>query len=253
MRPIYASQIYELTVASLKTRYRSAWAGVFWVVCNPIMIFGVQCYAFRLVLRMDVERYVLFLASGLMPWIFIVQNVETCTSLLVQQGHLLKSFPIDPLVLLLAQVLDNVFNFILTICVVMIPLAIYFNASVAAYLLLPVCIFLLFYNVVSVCWVFAVTNVFFRDMRYLVSFLMTIAFFLTPIFYPVGLIPEQFRWVLTVNPFFYMIQPFRLSFYTLNGPEFIQACIYSFAIGTGFFLIGSWLWNTKRNAIFNRL
>src|ERR1035437_5970491 len=85
-------QVRALTVANLKSRYRKTFVGFLWVILNPLILYGVQSLVFMKFLKLQVPNYTLFLLSGLLPWVFIVQSVEMCTSLIVINGKLFKSF-----------------------------------------------------------------------------------------------------------------------------------------------------------------
>jgi len=253
MIPIYANQVVELTRASIKTRYRGAFAGLIWVILNPLMTFGVQSYAFHLVLKIDLERYYLFLLSGILPWIFICQCIEMGTSIFVQHAQLLKSYPIHPLTLLLSMIADNAINFSISLLLILIPISIYHDQLILHLAVFPICLFLLVFSVGMLTWLLASVNVFFRDTRYIASFILSIAFFMTPIFYPKGFVPEQFQFFIHYNPFYYMIEPFHVGMHSFTLPGFLRACQNSLVMSLLFFAAAAWLWREQRNAIYNHL
>src|SRR3954465_5069767 len=119
---IFVRQSRALTAANLKSRYRRTIAGFLWVVLNPLIQFGVQSAIFRHVLKIQVNNYLIFLLSGLLPWIFITQSMDMCTSLFVTSGNVLKSFRLNPLVLLTAQLLDNLLNFLAAFLIIFVAL-----------------------------------------------------------------------------------------------------------------------------------
>ena len=83
-------QVWELTVASLKSRYRKTFAGFLWVVLNPLMMFGVQSLVFKTFMKIQVPDYHLFLLGGLLPWIFFSSTIQMGTPIFVTQSHLLR-------------------------------------------------------------------------------------------------------------------------------------------------------------------
>ena len=73
--------ISTLTFSEMKGRYRNTWAGFIWVIINPILMFSVQALVFKHILRLNMERYYLFLLGGLLPWIFISSTLNmTCNA-----------------------------------------------------------------------------------------------------------------------------------------------------------------------------
>src|SRR5665647_1643549 len=98
--PLFWIQVKDLTVASLKSRYRKTWAGFVWVILNPLLMFGVQSLVFKRFLGLQIPDYYLFLLGGLLPWIFMSSTIQMGTPIFVTQAQLLRSFKINPMVLL---------------------------------------------------------------------------------------------------------------------------------------------------------
>ncbi|MBI3543172.1 MAG: ABC transporter permease [Deltaproteobacteria bacterium] len=247
---IFRHQIQTLAIANLKARYRKTFAGFLWVVLNPLIMFGVQSLVFRKFIRLEVPDYGMFLLSGLLPWIFILQTLEMSTSLLVVNGRLLKSFPLNPLVCLLAQLCDNAVNFVAAFVLVLVPVWIRTPGSKLGLIFLPLPILTLFIGVFGLAWLLASLQVFFRDTRFMVSFVMSFAFFLTPVFYPVEYVPSQFRWMVLVNPFHHLLVPFRMSLYSFTPQGFAHAI--GVAAGVALFFLGAAavFWRLKRNDVY---
>ena len=116
-----ARQIIALTKSNMMSRYRKTIAGFLWVVLNPILMYAVQSFVFRKLLKIDVPNYSLFLLCGLLPWIFVTMTIDMVTPILDFSSDLLKSFKMNPAVLVLSQVLDNFFNFVFAFLLVLIP------------------------------------------------------------------------------------------------------------------------------------
>lgn len=204
-----SSQILSLTVASIKARYRRTWAGFVWVLLSPIVMFTVQSLVFKVFLKVEIPRYTQFLLSGLLPWIFIFQSLEVCTGALHAQSQLIKVFRIPAVAVIGSQVGDNFFNLITSFLIILLPIAA-FNMSLTSILFLPVALFLLFAFVFKTSWLLSLCQTFFHDTRFIVSFGLHIAYFLTPIFYPASFIPTEFQWIRHANPLHWAIQPIQL-------------------------------------------
>ena len=247
------TQIYLTTAANLKSRYRGTFAGFLWVALLPVLTFAAQAFAFKIILKIEIENYYVFLVSGLIPWIFIQTSVDTCAGIFVNNGKLLKSFPISPLTLLAAQLLDNFVNFIAAFLLVLIPMALLSKIPIAHLLLVPLCMSILVVGVFGLTWATATLNVFFRDLRFVVSFVLSCAFFLTPIIYTVAFIPEEYRWLTYYNPLFMLIQPFQHLSATQIGSEFWLAIMRALIISLCFIVIAKLLWHRKRNEIFKEI
>lgn len=247
---IFWRQVGALTTANLKSRYRNTIAGFIWVVMNPLIMFGAQDYAFKHVLKLQIPNYSLFLVSALLPWIFISQSIEMCTSMFVVSGRLLKSFPLHPLAYLIAQLADNAINFLAAFTLLLVPIWLTSTANPVGLLLLPAAVMVLIVGVLGMTWLLATLNVFFRDTRFIVSFMLSVSFFITPIFYPVEYVPAKFKLLVTLNPFYRLILPFRIALGDFNMIEFSKACGIAAAVSTAFLGAAMLVWKRKRNAVY---
>lgn len=253
MIKIYLRQIMILTRANLKSRYRNSFSGFLWVILNPLFMFGAQSYAFHLILQLDVKNYAMFLASGLLPWIFMSQTLEMGVGHFVNSARLLKSLPLKPVTLLLALALDNLINLFAAFLVILVPIGLLTDFSFVNLIVFPIPLVILLFGVLSLSWILATLNVIFRDIKFLVPFVMTTAYYLTPIFYPITFVPEKYRWLVEYNIFYFFVSPFREM---INDPFnliFVISCLKALAVSGVLFLVAIIVWRKKRNAVYNYL
>lgn len=247
---ILLKQTKALTLANLKTRYRNTWSGYLWVLLNPILLFGAQSYAFHYILKINIEKYPLYLAMGLLPWIFITTSTEMSVGILINNGRLLKSLKINPLVFVFAQVIDNFINYISAFLVLLIPIGFWlsWDLSLIFYLFLPLISLLIF--VCSFSFLFSQIQVFFRDTRFILSFVFQFCFYTTPIFYPRELVPEPIKPFLKFNFFVYLIRPFQILSQEFSVSHYLVENTASFSISLTFLLITFVFWRVKKNEIY---
>ncbi|MCY4644436.1 MAG: ABC transporter permease [Bacteriovoracales bacterium] len=249
-RKLFWAQVPYLTLANMKSRYRKTFAGFIWVVMNPILLYGAQSLAFKTFLRLELPNFFTYLLAGLLPWIFIIQTADMATPLLVTNGHFLKAMKVHPLVLLLSQVLDNFINFSFAFIILLIPVCFADGVSWHGLFFLPIGLFILISGVIGMSWLLAILNIFYRDVRYVVSFLTGVMFFLTPIFYPVSYIPEKYRWMVSINPFYNLIQPVRSTLYQFDLENMLKAFGIGLGWSGGLLLLGALYWKKKKNVIY---
>jgi lipopolysaccharide transport system permease protein len=238
--------LYVLTLANLKSRYRNTFYGFLWVILNPILIFAVQAYAFKIIFKIHYINYTTFLLSGLLPWLFIVQSVEMCTNLFVNYASFIRNLPVGPLVLLFTQVLDNFINFLFSF---LILIFIFFFNEPEKYkilLVMPLPILSLAILIGSICLIFASVNVMLRDLRFVTSFLFSLLFYLTPIFYPPQFIPAEFKILVDINPFYYVIKPFQMLTMQGMNVEFFGALGASYLVTILFVILAYFTWNKMK-------
>ncbi len=250
---VFWMQVRVLTLASIKSRYRKTWAGFLWVVLNPLIMFGVQSLVFRKFLRLQMPDYFLFLIGGLLPWIFISTTVQMGTPVFVQQSHLLRSFKIDPWVLLCAQVLDNFINFLMSFFLILLPLYFLSDRTIASILLLPLALFPMLLGTLGMTVTLSVLNVFYRDINFVMGFVFSLLFFLTPVFYPKSFVPLEWQWLVEVNPMVYFIDPMRLLIYERDFVGFGLALLWSTGVALLFCGLAYLVWKRKRNDFYRKL
>lgn len=214
------------------------------------MLFGVQSFLFKMILKLQVANYSMFLLSGLLPWIFFTQSILMCTGSLVASGRLLKSFPVHAQVYLMAQLLDNLVNFIAALVVIGIPVGIFASHWGLSILLLPIPVVILLVGVTAMCLIAAVIQVFFRDTLFIVSFVLQVVFFVTPIFFPPSYVPERFRWIIQVNVVYYLIKPFRTLLYDYQLHDFLMESAQAALIAAAMLGVSIFVWRKCRNAIY---
>jgi lipopolysaccharide transport system permease protein len=246
-------QVLDLTLASLKARYRKTWAGFLWVILNPLLMFGVQSLVFKKFLRLDMPDYYLFLLGGLLPWIFFSTTVSMGTPLFVGQAQLLKSFKINPMVLLASQILDNFINFLASFVLILLPFYLTSGRDIWPLTLLPLAFFVLLLASMATTVTLGTLNVFFRDINFVVGFIFQLLFFLTPIFYPREFVPEEFRGFVDFNPVFYIIHPFRKLIYEGNLQGFFETLLEASAVTLIIGTIAVLTWRRKRNEFYRKL
>lgn len=200
-------QTMVLTKASMKARYRKSFAGLLWVILHPILLFLVQLFIFKNVLKIGFNNYEFYLLSAFLPWQFVSQTLTMATPQLVSQGSLLKSIPINPGLVVLALALDNFINFIVAFFIILIGLNLFGLHITFSPVLLLVSFALLYFATAAMGFVFSLVNVFFRDLQFILQFVLMLFYFLTPIFYEPQMYPEKWQWMLKLNPFYLLLEP----------------------------------------------
>ena len=211
-------KILSLTYYHMRSRYRKTLAGVVWVIANPIINFSVQALVFKTILKINIDNYPIFLLSGLLPWFFISQSITNLSGSLVSSRELLLGFKLNPLIIIACQVLDNFFNYLLATIILFILLSITGLVSLSPFqiLLFIVDSALLLPFVFFATALVSFLHVFYRDVQFVASFVMNLAFFLTPIFYTIGYVDPQYQWIFNFNIFYPIVNLFQTSLHNFN-------------------------------------
>jgi lipopolysaccharide transport system permease protein len=247
-------QTKTFTVASIRSRYRNTFAGFIWVICGPLVMYAVQGYVFSTILKVDYQNYLLFLLSGLLPWIFFQQSISMSTTQIFNQARLLKSFPIHPLTSLVALILDNLINFMVAFIFIFIGLYFFLPTLPTENMiyLLPALLSLLI-GTLAVGWFLSVLQIFFYDTKFVVDYGMVLLFYLTPIFYPAHFVPEKYQWMVTWNPLGRLLAPFQALSQADTAPLYPILIAKSFLVSGSLFLTALLFWKWKKNALYFKL
>lgn len=201
--------LWVMTSREIKARYRGSVLGFLWSLMNPLLLLGVYSFVFSLVFRPRMEGaspYPLFLISGLFPWMWASASLlEGTLSLTSNSGLIRRSvFPVE--LLPLVPVLSNLVNFLLSLPIIALGMAIgrllgFPVSGPWAVLLLPV-VLLQLPLLSGLSLGLAALAVHFKDVRDIVTNLLTLCFFLTPILYSLDAVPyAALRWLIRLNPF----------------------------------------------------
>ena len=196
----YRELLVNLVRRDLRVKYRGSTLGFAWSLLHPLVMATVYTVAFRYVLRVRVEHFPVFLLSGLLPWSFFVTALTAGSSSIVDNGHLVKKVAFPRAILPAGVVFSQFVQFVLMFLVIAPVAAV---ASVGPTLrlvsLVPLMALLLLFATGCVLATAAV-DVYFRDVRHLVTIAVQVWFWLTPVAYPVTFIPETVRPLVWLNP-----------------------------------------------------
>lgn len=198
-----------LVERDIKLRYRRSYLGILWSLVNPLLQLMVLSFVFSFILPLDIERYPLFLFIGLLPWIWFQASLVSGTSSIVDNRDLIRRPGFTSSILPVVSVSSNMIHFLLSLPVVflMVLLA---GAHIGAPLIaLPLILAVQFVFTLALANFLGGLQVTFRDTQHLVGVALLLWFYLSPIFYSIDAIPEQYRAVYALNPMVPIIIAYR--------------------------------------------
>ncbi len=198
-----------MVMRDMKLRYKRSVMGIAWSLLNPLAQLAVFGFVFRFVLPLDIPNYTAFLFIGILAWSWFQGSLQQATGAIVENGALIgyPGFPVA--VLPVVTVTSHLVHFLLALPIVAVFLlasGISFNAVAA---LLPVVVFIQFVLSLSLAFLVATLQVFFRDMQYLLGIALMLGFFLTPIFYDLSTVPARFHPFYRLNPMYVLVEAYR--------------------------------------------
>ena len=235
----------ELVVRALKVRYRRSAIGFLWTMLHPLIMMLVLNVVFSQVFRVEVSNYALYALAGIVFWQFFSQTVTSCLHSLKGNARLLTKLPIPKAVFPVATVLSGLLNLGFAL-VPLIGIAIMTgHAPTAVIAFLPVGILLIGLMTLGVGLLLAPLSVIFSDTVEVITIVLSLLLYMTPVFYPRAIVPEQLRWVVRLNPLAAALEVFRAPIvdHALPAPVDLAvataAALVLLAAGSWFFAVSS--------------
>jgi ABC-type polysaccharide/polyol phosphate export permease len=210
---LYRFALFNFVRNNLRMRYRRSTLGFIWSLLNPLLLMTVISIVFSLIFKQDIRVYSIYIFSGLAPWTFINQTIQSGgQSLVLSEGYLKKVY-LPKLLFPVITVTTETVNFLFSLASLYILAIILGSAISWRILLLPAAIVLTYFFVLGIVIMISVATVYFRDLTQILVVIFTALFYLIPILYPFETIPAEFRKYFLLNPFYYYIMLFRKVIY----------------------------------------
>jgi lipopolysaccharide transport system permease protein len=258
----YRELLGTLVVRDLKLRYKNSVLGFLWSLVNPLLLMLVFTVVFTVMIpEMRVPNFPVFVLCAVLPWNLFSTAILSAIHAISSNGHLIKKvyFPLE--VLPLSTVLSNGVNFSLAFAVLLGMIVAFRIPLTAALLWLPLVIVAHLLFTGGVAFILSTMNVFYRDTGVIMEVLIQAWFFLTPVFYPLEILPQSAlvwglelpvrRLVYVLNPMASIIASYRAILYgsTLGSPphapslDFLARTLVTAALC---FLFGLWFFGRYR-------
>jgi len=199
----------NLVSRDFQTRYKRSYLGVLWSLLNPLLIIIVYTLAFDYIMKIRVKNFPMFFMCGYLPWSYLAASLSASLTSLSDSGYLIKAVYFPREILPLSTMLSCLIHFLITFIFVFPILIIYGYFPQWSFFCVPVIILLQTIFIFGLSLFLSSIHVFFRDLRYILDVVLAGWFWLTPIAYPISLIPEQFLSLYKLNPMTLFVIAYR--------------------------------------------
>ena len=207
----YKDLLRELVVRDLKLKYRRSFLGYLWSILNPLLIMLVMVAVFSHMFRAGIENFPVYLLSGQAVFDFIRNSTTMAMYSVLDNGALIKKIYVPKYIFTLSKITSTMVDFVFSLGALALVMQVYIFACGMGFFL-------------------SAANVFFRDIQYIYGAFLVAWQYITPLFYPIDLLPQWLRSIVEwINPAWYYVEHFR--------DLVLYGCFPTMRV-----FVGGWIW-----------
>jgi len=234
----YRELLWVLTARDIKVRYKQTVLGAGWAILRPFLTMVIFSVVFGQLAKMpsDGYPYPVFVYAALLPWTFFSNAINASAQSLVGSAHLVSKVYFPRLIIPLASAGAGLLDLIISTGILLLMMLWYgvgwsWNLAAAPLLLMAVV-----FAALGVGTLLSALTVAYRDFTHINPFLVQVWMYVTPVIFPVSLVPERWQWVLYLNPMTGLVEGFRSAF--LGKPFDVVGLGVSFLVAAALFVTG---------------
>ncbi len=241
----------QFAIDDFKNKYAGSVLGFLWAFVQPILTIGVYWFVFQRVFGskpVNDMPYILWLFSGLLPWFFISDAIMGATSSLIDYGYLVKKVVFNIYILPIARVIAVLFIHII-LFLILLGMFLFYGLLPTKYILqLPIYLFFTILLCSGIAYFTAALYVFFKDIIQIISVILQLLFWGTPIVWQLSTIDGNLAGIFKFNPFFYIVNGYRdaMVIHTWFWEYDLKFTIYYWGIALFIFILGTYVFRKLR-------
>jgi ABC-type polysaccharide/polyol phosphate export permease len=229
--------LFQLVRRDFEQRFIGSAIGWIWGLIHPLVLLISWTFVFRVCLKQNIPNYPFYLMAGMLPWLLFSETVQRSASSLLDQANLITKTVFPSEIVPISVFLSSLISHLLALSMLVVATLLWMRQISFFLLLLPVYLLVIGLFAVGIGWVVAGLHVFLRDTAQVLSVVLTFWFWLTPIFITDEQFPARFRFLLTANPFYYLVRSYRALLLTSAMPN-PRDLLIAAAYGSAAFLLG---------------
>lgn len=252
----YFFVIQELTSREIKRKYARSYLGILWSVLNPLLTMIVMTMIFSTMFKRSIVNFPIYYLTGTTFWTLFSTATNSSMSALVDNRMMLMKVKLPKQTFVLARIYTALVNFGYTCIAFILIIAFYCIRGKLtlswALLLLPIDVFFALLFAMGIGFALSIFYVFFADIKYLYSVLLTLWMYMSAIFYPVDSLPEFLKYAIGYNPVYVPIVIARRIVMEGVVPEYtlwIKLIVY----GVSSFLLGYLIFAKNENKVMQKI
>ena len=247
--------LWHMTVRHLRGQYKQSVLGYAWALVNPLSQMVIMSFVFATIMRFQSEGgipFALFLFVALLPWIFFSSALAAATDSVVGASSLVTKvyFPREvlPTAAVFTKVVDLGFGLLILAGIMLY----YGHPPESTAVWVPLLFFIHMLFTLGLSYPLAALNLFFHDVRFLVGVALTLWFYLTPVIYPLSIVPDRYRFIYDLNPNALFIDAYRRVILYGQVPA-LEKTLVGLGVSVVTFLVGYYLFKRMEPHFADRI
>lgn len=205
----YAPLLTELVSRDIKTKYRRSILGVFWTLLNPLLMMAILSIVYSQLFKFQIENFPLYILSGQVIFNFFSEATNSAMSSIINSSSLIRKVYIPKYLFTISKILSSVINILASFCALLVVMV--FTKAELHYSIIFAIFPMIIITVLStgVGLLLAAFAVKFRDLLHLYSVFTTALMYLSPIIYPIEILPDKVATIVKLNPITNILEIFR--------------------------------------------
>ena len=221
----------------IRGKYKGSFLGVLWSFVNPLLQVAVYAIVFPYIMRIQTDNYLIYLIIGIIPWTFFTTVINQGMITVRMNAGIIKKVYFPREILPISVALSGLINFLIS-CIIIVLFCIFGGVGITWHIIfLPLIAILQFILTLGIVFALSAINIYIKDTEYIVTFLINMLFYATPILYEASLFPEKIRFILYLNPMTQVIVAYRDIFLYHQVPS-LMGMAYLVVIALVLFFLG---------------
>ena len=237
----YRELFFFFTWRDIKVKYKQATLGFAWAILQPLFMMVIFTLFFGKALKVPSDQipYPIFVYSGLLLWNVFSSGLSSAANSMVTNANIIKKIYFPRLIIPISSILVSLFDFLMAL-IVFVGMLIWFQTPIQPLkliLFMPLGLIIATFTSFGVGTLLAALNIKYRDFQYVIPFMIQVLLFMTPVIYPVSILPALWmKYVMAINPMYGAIDLFRSGI--IDKPIDVNLLAVSVFSATFFFLVG---------------
>ena len=215
----HTNLLIELVHRDLTVRYKRSIFGFLWTLLHPLMLMAIFTVVFSHLFRRETPHYETYFLSAYIAWNFFSQTVTNAMASVAWNGPLMKRVRVPRSIFTLSSIVSGLVNLVLSMLALLVIMLIVRAPLFPSLLFVPISLLIVGIFTFGVSLALTALSVFFADVREMVQAGLPALLYMTPVIYPVSIVPASFRWIVERNPLTYLIEIVRAPIYYGHLPD----------------------------------